>query len=220
MTFDRRSALTYGALLSAGVVLDGCKEDKPEPNKPTGAKPGIKEGPSDDKLQGIGVSGPVLEVLAAVSERILPSEGDGPGAKEADVRYFLESTLSDERLSHLLPLLKRGAGFLARAAQAEYKQARFAALGPDKQDDLIDRLANKKFRPKDFDGPTFVRIMVALTLEGYLGDPKHGGNSKGAAWEWLGFSPAGRNKLAIVPHGGGHGGHGGHGAAPPKGKGT
>lgn len=191
MAFDRRSMLIGGAAVGVGAVLEACKrEETAAVTEEAGAafKP-----PSDENLSGRGVSQPVLEVLVAVAERILPSEGTGPGAKETGVGDFLQQALADERLAHLGPLLKRGAGFLSRASQAEHKQSRFSVLAADKQDDLLRRLVEKKVRPRDFDGPTFVRVMVALTLEGYLGDPKHGGNRDGAAWDFLHFNPRGRN---------------------------
>jgi hypothetical protein len=195
MTFNRRSVLVGGAALSAGLALEACKDEAPKKKEGLTDKPkgeDLGPAPKEENLSGAGVSRPVLEVLAAVSERILPADGDGPGAKDANVATFFEVTLADERLRHLLPLLKRGAGFLARASQAKFKQARFAALADDKKDELLRGLAEKKLRPKGFDGATFVRIMVALTLEGYLCDPKHGGNADRVAWKWLRHNPAGR----------------------------
>lgn len=193
MPFDRRSALLGGAALTAGAALEACTDkskDKPaSADKPPADLP---PPPKEENISGAGVSRPVLEVLVAVSERILPSEGDGPGAKDVNIGTFLEHTLADERLAHLLPLLKRGAGYLARASRAKFKQARFAALSDDKKDELLKGLAERKLRPKGFDGNAFVRIMVALTLEGYLGDPSHGGNHDQLAWKWLKFDKAGR----------------------------
>lgn len=178
---DRRNLLRTGAVLGAALALDGCKDDEEKPSANASARPS----PAAET--------DTLDVLAAVAERILPSEGDGPGAKEANVRGFLEKALSDPRLAHLRPLLERGAAFLDEAARVERKAAGFVALPNDERDDLLTRLAERKMRPNGFDGTAFVRIMLALTLEGFLGDPKHGGNQDGVAWAWLGFDPKGRN---------------------------
>lgn len=183
MTFDRRSFLLTSATLSAGLALEACKKDPP-----TDAAP-------DDKValkKRIGPPAAMLDTLAAVSERILPSDELGPGAKEAGVRGFLEKTLADERLAHLVPLLKRASAFLDRAAKAEHGKASFAALPVEAQDDLLQRLGANKMRPNGFQGATFLRIMVALTLEGFLGHPRHGGNQGEVAWQWLGYSEQGR----------------------------
>lgn len=194
---DRRNLLRTGAVLGAAVALDGCRKDADD--KHESAKPNERGASSTDAT---------LPVLAAVAERILPSDGAGPGAVEANVAGFLEKALADPRLSHLKPLLQRGAAFLDEAARVESAKspepaAGFTALPGDKRDNLLDRLANRKMRPNDFDGTAFVRIMVALTLEGFLGDPRHGGNKDRAAWQWLGFDPNGRNAVA---HAGAHAG--------------
>lgn len=188
---DRRNLLRTGAVLGAALALDGCKDEPAkEPSKET--KAGAARPTTD-----------TLDVLAAVAERILPSEGEGPGAREANVRGFLDNALADARLMHLKPLLERGAAFLDQAARVEHQAAGFVGASDAQRDELLSRLAERKMRPNDFDGTAFVRIMLALTLEGFLGDPRHGGNKDQVAWAWLGFDPKGRNARA---HAGAHGG--------------
>jgi gluconate 2-dehydrogenase gamma chain len=172
MAFDRRSLLVTGAALAAAAA---CTDDAPKPAAPP-------------------PPASALDVLAAVAFRLLPSDDLGPGAKEAGVDAYLARALQDPRLGHVKPMLEKGAAFLDRAAREE-KQQPFVALDGAAQDDLVGRLANGKMRPNDFQGPLFVRFVLALTLEGFLGDPKHGGNKGEVAWKWLGFSPHGRAAL-------------------------
>ena len=183
VTFDRRSFLLSTAALGAGVSLAGCKQGPPAPKEPTSPSDGA---PTADARAGF------LDTLAAVAEQVVPTDDLGPGAKEAGVRSFLEKSLTDERLSHLVPLLRRAATFLDRAAQAEHKTASFAALPVDAQRDILVRLSSNQMRPNGFQGTAFLRIMVALTLEGLLGHPKHGGNQGEVVWKWLGYSEKGR----------------------------
>jgi hypothetical protein len=45
-------------------------------------------------------------------------------------------------------------------------------------------------------------MVMALTLEGLLGDPRHGGNEGGIGWRTMGFSPDGRAQglaLKVLP---------------------
>lgn len=171
MAFDRRSLLVGGASLAAVACTDDAPRVAPAP-QPASA----------------------LDTLAAVAFRLLPSDELGPGAKEAGVDAYLAKALQDPRLGHVRPMLEKGAAFLDRAAREE-KQKGFVDLDGAAQDDLVGRLANGKMRPNDFQGPLFVRFVLALTLEGFLGDPKHGGNKGEVAWKWLGFSPHGRQAL-------------------------
>jgi gluconate 2-dehydrogenase gamma chain len=44
-------------------------------------------------------------------------------------------------------------------------------------------------RVRGFDGRRFVHLLVVLTLEGFLCDPRHGGNRDGVGWRFARFSP-------------------------------
>ena len=52
-------------------------------------------------------------------------------------------------------------------------------------------------------GTDFVRFLLILTLEGFLGDPSYGGNKGGVGWSFIGYGPGN-------PDGSGTGGHAGH----------
>ena len=75
-------------------------------------------------------------------------------------------------------------------------------LVPDVQDALITRFVDNTVRPDGFSMQTFMRAVMALTLEGYLGDPRHGGNAGGVGWRVVGFAPEGRAQglaLQVLP---------------------
>lgn len=186
MPFDRRSLLKTTAA-AAGLVAVGCETPAPDPGDKSPEK---KENPEKAPPPQRGAVHPeVLLAMTAVAERVLPSEGEGPGAKEAAVGTYLGRTLADPRMRGVLGMLNRAAKFLNRAAQVEHKTPKFALLAAAQQDEIIGKLAERQMRPDGFDGPTFVRVMVALSLEGYLGDPAHGGNKDRVAWSWLGYEP-------------------------------
>lgn len=172
--FDRRSVLVGSLALAA---LAACKKDEPAAVTTSAPEP-----PSSTRARDTFVP-----VLAAIAERLLPSDDLGPGAKEADVAGFLRGVFDDQRLASVHPLLKRGAAFLMKAAQLE-GQKPFVDLDDAAKDDLLQRLGDNLMRPDGFHGPTFVRVMLALTLEGFLGDPRHGGNKDGVGWRIVGFS--------------------------------
>ena len=176
--FDRRSVLvgSFGLL-----ALGACKQDAP-------SAVGVTAPPASTATNAPEAFVPVL---VAVAERLLPSDDLGPGAKEADVAAFLRTVFDDQRLAGVHPLLKRGAAFLMKAARLEGDRA-FTDLDDVAKDELLRRLGDNLMRPDGFHGPTFVRVMLALTLEGFLGDPRHGGNQGGLGWRVVGFSPDGR----------------------------
>ncbi|MDP2344984.1 MAG: gluconate 2-dehydrogenase subunit 3 family protein [Deltaproteobacteria bacterium] len=191
--FDRRSVLVGSLALAA---LAACTKDHPadagpiaDPLPPTTASASSKAKEA------------FVPVLTAIAERLLPTDDLGPGAKEADVAAFLGRVFEDQRLASVHPLLKRGAAFLMKAARLEGEKA-FVDLDDVAKDDLLRRLGDNLMRPDGFHGPTFVRVMLALTLEGFLGDPRHGGNKGGLGWQVVGFSPESRAQgltLKVLP---------------------
>jgi gluconate 2-dehydrogenase gamma chain len=136
-----------------------------------------------------------------MADRLVPRDEWGPGAVDADVGTFFRAIFADQRLATIHPLLKRGCSFMMRVAKAETKQA-FTSLDGPSRDEIIRRLVENAMRPDGFSGPMFVRIVMALTLEGFLGDPRHGGNKDGIGWKTVGFSPEGRAQgqgLPVLP---------------------
>ncbi|HEY4222946.1 MAG TPA: gluconate 2-dehydrogenase subunit 3 family protein, partial [Myxococcota bacterium] len=123
----------------------------------------------------------VVEIVA-VAARLLPRDHTGPGALDAHVDLFLTRAVADPRLGEVVPLLEAGAGFLARA--------RFHALAEERQDALIDEV--RAGVVDGYYGADFIRVVLVLTLEGFFGDPKHGGNHDEIGWRFAGFSPRGR----------------------------
>lgn len=126
--------------------------------------------------------------LTAAAARLVPADALGPGAREARVDRFLASALVDARLFEVAPLLCAGAAFLDELARAERNTA-FAHAGDAYQDDVITRLAADALDVAGHPGSVFVRVLLVLTLEGFLGDPKHGGNDKELGWRVVGYAP-------------------------------
>lgn len=194
MPFDRRTLLKSAGVAVAMAPL-ACKDEAvPEPR----VGPPTPEAPSSSNAaqKGLPLAAPVLQTLAAVAARILPSDDTGPGAREANVGAYLEKTLADPRMRNLVPIMNRASGFLVRYAQSEKKGQLFVELTDDEQDEILTKLAENQVRPDGFSGQAFMQVMVALTLEGFLGDPRHGGNKDRVAWNWLGYDDM-RGRAAV-----------------------
>jgi gluconate 2-dehydrogenase gamma chain len=183
---DRRTLLV-AAVATAGAFGPSCSR---EPAAPPPPPPGADEATET-----------FVPVLVALAARLIPSDELGPGAADVDIGTFFRRVFADPRLSTVHPLLKRGCAFVMQLARRETKQA-FTALEPGVQDEIIGRLVDNAVRPNGFSAPTFIRIVMALTLEGFLGDPRHGGNKDGLGWRAVGFSPDGRAQglaLKVLP---------------------
>ena len=190
---DRRTLLSgFTGLMAAGLVA--CA-------KPAAAPGTASSSPSSSSSSGSNATAAFVPVLVALADRLVPSDDLGPGAREAEVGAFFSRVFADQRLSTVHPLLKRGCAFVMKVAQREHASA-FVDLDGAARDDIIRRLVDNQMRPDGFTGPVFVRMVMALTLEGLLGDPRHGGNANGVGWKMVGFSPDGRSQglaLKVLP---------------------
>ena len=73
----------------------------------------------------------------------------------------------------------------------------FAKLTAEEQDAYLDVL----HKGKDLDGipsSAFFDSLLAMTIEGFFGDPVYGGNRNMASWRMIGFPGAYANYYALV----------------------
>lgn len=179
--FDRRSLLLGGAtLLGGGALLPSC------PKEPGHGPPAAKDAGADD-TDGDGHMSleDVLPTLVAVCERLLPSDDLGPGVKEAGIDTYLRKELADPRMKAIKSMTQRGAVWVARAAKKEHGKW-FVELPDADKDAIIARLVRGEIKPKGFTPLAFVRVLLALSLEAFLGDPRHGGNKDQVGWKFVG----------------------------------
>lgn len=150
-------------------------------------------------------------VMAAVA-RLIPSEGDGPGAIETRVPVFIDRQLAGDYGNAAywymegphMPDAPAERGWQTPLTPAElYRQAipvfdvwcqkthgkAFADLAPDQQDAALTALekAEVGLAPEL---SLFFTTLLANTKEGYFADPIHGGNHGMQAWVHIGFPGA------------------------------
>jgi len=125
------------------------------------------------------------DVLEAVTARLIPADGNGPGAREARAAHYIDRALAGSLASSRAAY---AAGLSALDAYARrVKGSPFAQLSPDDQDAvLLDLESNKAigFTPT---ASAFFTLMRAHTIEGTFSDPYYGGNANFAGWDLVGY---------------------------------
>jgi gluconate 2-dehydrogenase gamma chain len=129
------------------------------------------------------------DLLDAVVARLIPSDGNGPGAREAQaVRYIdraLAGALSDSREAY-----RAGLAALDRYARSSRGVA-FTSLPPTDQDSvLIDvETGAATGAGAGFVGNSaaFFALVRSHTWQGTFGDPFYGGNANFAGWDLIGY---------------------------------
>lgn len=150
--------------------------------------------------------------VMAATARLIPSEGDGPGALEARVPVFIDlqlagdfGTADDWYMEGPHDVNAEPArGWQTPLNPAEvYRQAipvfngwcsdtygtEFAALDAAQQDEALIALQSGEvtLAPEVRD---FFSILLANTKEGYFADPMYGGNHGMQSWVYIGFPGA------------------------------
>lgn len=116
------------------------------------------------------------EAIRAVVERIVPS-GDTPGAREAGTAAYVlhRAVISPAARAAYLRLTAR----LADAAAAVDPARTFDQLDASAQDAILVALER--------DGEAAFKRAITDTMEGFYGDPRHGGNAGAVSWANIGF---------------------------------
>jgi gluconate 2-dehydrogenase gamma chain len=114
--------------------------------------------------------------VEALCERIIPADGD-PGAKDAGVVGFIDRQLAGF-YKDLRDTYRTGLGAVERTSESMFG-ARFVSLGPANQNAVLSALEKSADKP-------FFDLLVAHTMQGFYGDPRHGGNRDGVSWKMLG----------------------------------
>lgn len=150
--------------------------------------------------------------VMAATARLIPSEGDGPGAIETRVPVFIDRELAGEYgkaawwymegphdasappergwQSPLTPaeLYREAIPAVDNWCEAEHG-AIFADLSPEQQDEVLTALEKGEVTLAP-ELSWFFTTLLANTKEGYFSDPIHGGNHGMQAWVHIGFPGA------------------------------
>lgn len=203
-TFRNPSRRQFLAASASGAALAGVAL----PLRADTRKPAVPL----DQYQPEYLNAAEWSFIMAATARLIPSDGDGPGAIEARVPVFIDRQLAGDfgagadwymKGPHN-PAATPLAGYQTPLTPAQvYREgiaafdawclathgAKFAELKPETQDQALTALQGGKvgLTPELRD---FFSLLLGNTKEGYFADPKYGGNHGMAAWSYIGFPGA------------------------------
>jgi len=125
--------------------------------------------------------------LTAICERIIPADQD-PGAAWAGVVNFIDRQLMGPYKRYRTTYRQGIAGVDESSLALHGKK--FVDLPVARQSDLLTALEKgdmpgevwKRLSSKEFFG-----LVVTHTMQGFYGDPRHGGNRQAVSWKMLGL---------------------------------
>jgi gluconate 2-dehydrogenase gamma chain len=151
--------------------------------------------------------------MEAATERMVPPDEHGPGAKELGVPFFIDRQLAGPYgqgglfyMQGPWPEPEKTQGYqsklppagyyraalksIAKLVADRYQGAAFAALPPEHQDEFLKDLEAGKVELDGVDGKYFFSLLLQNVREGMFSDPLYGGNRDLAGWKMIGFPGA------------------------------
>ena len=204
--FPRRRLLRDAALATSGAVAIGLAGPVPATladvrRLRAGARLGLFPRPNPaatGSYEPVALTSAELGTLNAVLARLIPADDLGPGAVEAGVFVYIDQELAGYYTA-LLPAYQAQLALLDATAVAD-GAASFAALAPERQDEVLTQLqagelaapqgSNLVAQPEAGDpaaGAQFFAALLSMTAEGMFGDPVYGGNANYAGWDLIGY---------------------------------
>ncbi|MFC0328939.1 gluconate 2-dehydrogenase subunit 3 family protein [Paenibacillus sepulcri] len=143
-------------------------------------------------------------IVDAATERIFPSDSNGPGARELGVAFFIDHQLAGEYgfngREYMSPPFYTGEmvqGYQGRLKRREmyeiglremenYSQTKlsksFAGLTGEEQDQVLKAFESDEVKLTTISASGFFKMMRGNTLEGAYSDPLYGGNTDKNGW--------------------------------------
>ncbi len=126
--------------------------------------------------------------VEAISERLIPTDQD-PGAAWAGVVHYIDRQLGVRfNFRPFRELYRQGLAGVDQASAALF-HARFVELTSEQQAAVLKALQRGKPPGeiwKQVSAQQFFEAVLNHTMQGYYGDPRHGGNRDGVGWRALG----------------------------------
>jgi gluconate 2-dehydrogenase gamma chain len=152
---------------------------------------------------------PEQAFVGAAAERLIPTDEHGPGAREADVAYYVDQQLAGAWGSgarqyrqgpwmvgtpeqgyqlNMIPqeVYRVGIARTNTYCQKHYGKV-FDQLSASHQDEVLRGLEAGTIDLTDVPAKTFFEMLFGNTIEGYFGDPMYGGNRNKVGWKAIGF---------------------------------
>lgn len=126
-----------------------------------------------------------VDTLEAVVDRILPSDENGPGAREARAAHYIDRSLASDNANsrHSYAI-----GLTAIDDYARKQKGRaFHQLNADSQDEILAAVIDGDVSGFNPSGSGFFNMVRNHTIQGTFSDPYYGGNRDFVGWDMIGY---------------------------------
>src|SRR5689334_11281557 len=183
MSVSRRDLLKRAGLASAAITmaptLPAAEEQARPATSTASAAPTVKREPIENLTQE------EADLLEAICARIIPTDANGPGAREARAAHYIDRALGGA-LTESREAYRAGLASLDRYSRSS-RGAAFTALSERDQDSVLIDVETGTATGFTPSSTAFFNMVRTHTLQGTFGDPFYGGNANFVGWDLIGF---------------------------------
>jgi gluconate 2-dehydrogenase gamma chain len=125
------------------------------------------------------------DLLEAICARIIPSDANGPGAREARAAHYIDRALGGA-LKESRDAYRAGFDALDRYCRSS-RGAAFIDLSERDQDSVLIDVETGSATGFSGSSSAFFNMVRTHTLQGTFGDPYYGGNANFVGWDLIGY---------------------------------
>src|SRR5512145_172761 len=184
-TVSRRDLLKRAGLAGAALtvpITPATPAEPPEqakPAAPSSAAAAVRREPIEN------LTAAEADLLEAICARIIPTDANGPGAREARAAHYIDRALGGA-LAASKPAYSAGlAAFDAYCKSS--RRAPFLELSARDQDSVLIDVETGAATGFTGSSGQFFAMVRTHTLQGTFGDPYYGGNANFVGWDLLGY---------------------------------
>ncbi len=124
--------------------------------------------------------------LEAICEQVIPADKDA-GAKQAGVVNYIDRQIVGHFKRHQRTY-REGLAALDQTSRRLFGKS-FADLPPEQQVEILEKMETNELSADQWKGRSakrFFELVVTHAMQGFYGDPRHGGNRNAVSWRMLG----------------------------------
>jgi gluconate 2-dehydrogenase gamma chain len=123
---------------------------------------------------------PQATLIQSIAEQMVPTDKD-PGGKAAGVVFYVDGVLAGPYGKFYRNRYEEGLPMVDAISQKRFGNT-FVSVSSEQQTAVLKDLQSPNAAEHEFFG-----LLLRHVMEGYYGDPEHGGNRDGASWKMIGF---------------------------------
>ena len=179
---SRRDLLKRAGLAGAALTMPVTPA---LPNQARGATASVAQSTAVKREPPENLTAAEADTLEAICARIIPTDANGPGAREARAAHFIDralgGALKESREAYR-------AGFVAFDRYCRSSRgAAFIDLSARDQDSVLMDVESGSATGFTGSSAAFFNMVRTHTLQGTFGDPFYGGNANFVGWDLIGY---------------------------------